>query len=514
MFEEFKSDHTDDQAADKALKCVSVNCVEQLNLFDTTLHLYEMDGLTALEVQKLQNNFITELERKQYLITVVIPSKGHHKGMVLLKQALKKTGQNEILNILEKEFENAIHEISKRSEVSQESETTRPVQATFNGYHDSIISTVCSESGLVSKEGEDVINRSKNPDGFAISTNSSANYRKNDVSLQSPVEQVLSQPQSDDDFLLHFPQSISLDSQVEYQPQPQDEGFSLVEQQLIPVEQFLSHSDNLSLHQSQVTVEPNVLLETDGASSHKSPVAAGQQLQLHSGDFSLHKSLEQKVQVKSDGIPSCKPPVTAEQQFQSQLAAGSSLVTVKQQSHPQSTSQASPVIVKQEPQTQSYNSAPLNSLTQQQSGSQVTPYFKVRLPPMYSGTVTFALTPSSHPTVDQIPDSSNCKSLVDQIPDCLISKSPEQNVVSAPPGNSCNNSLDHDNGATTSLDHDKGVTTSLDHDNGATTSLDHDNGVTTSLDHDNGATSVIYVKINVSLGLVCIFSNYRMTVIF
>ena len=476
--QELKSDHADDQAADKALKSVSVNFVEQLNLFDTTLHLFKMGGLTPLEVQKLQNNYVTELERKQYLMTVVIPSKGHYKGMALLKQALKQTEQIEILSILEKEFENAVLEITaNRSDIKQ---TICPVQATTNGSCSGIISTVCNESGLVC-----------NLDRPAISNNSSANTRNNNISVHSPVEQVPSQPQSDDVSIhnLMQPQSVSLDSQGESQPRPEDEVFSFEEQQ------FQSHSDDLASHSSRVAVEQNFLLETDGTSSHKSPVAAVPQLKSHSGDFSSHKSLEQKIQLESDGIPSHKPAVTAEQQFQLLSNEASSQVTVMQQCHPQSNSStshaSSSLIAKQEPQTPSDDTAPLDSLTQQQSGSQVTPYFKVRLPPMYSGTITLALTPSSYPTTDQIPDSS-------------IPKSPEQSIANTPPGDSHNNSLDHDNRATTSLVHD----------NRGTTSLGHNNRAATSLDRNNGATSIINVQINASLYLVFMYiCNYRKIVI-
>ena len=55
-------------AADKALRRTSTVLVEQLNLFETTLHLYEIDGLTTLEMEKLRHLHslqTTELERKR-----------------------------------------------------------------------------------------------------------------------------------------------------------------------------------------------------------------------------------------------------------------------------------------------------------------------------------------------------------------------------------------------------------------------------------------------------------------
>ena len=102
--EKFKSN----AAADKALKKISVDLVQQLNLSDTTLHLHAMNGLTPLETEKLQNGYITELERKQYLVTTIMPSKGLYKGMRLLRRALKQSGQAEVFNSLEKAYEAAV----------------------------------------------------------------------------------------------------------------------------------------------------------------------------------------------------------------------------------------------------------------------------------------------------------------------------------------------------------------------------------------------------------------------
>ena len=62
--ERFKSN----RVADKALRQISVNLVQQLNLFETTLRLHAIDGLTLLETQKLQSSQETEIERKQYTL--------------------------------------------------------------------------------------------------------------------------------------------------------------------------------------------------------------------------------------------------------------------------------------------------------------------------------------------------------------------------------------------------------------------------------------------------------------
>ena len=472
-----KSNQADDQAADKALKSVSANFVEQLNLFDTTLHLYAMNGLAALERERLQNIYITELERKHYLMTIIIPSKGSYKGMIMLRQALKETGQNEILDTLEKAYENAVHAIiAEKSEIKHETEASYPVQATASGRHDGHTTAVCSASGLVCKDSEDDV---RNIERAVKSNNSSSNNNEGVALVEQPP-----QPQSDD-VSLHFPlqpQSDNFDSLLECQPhdQPESDNVVLLHSPVQPL------SDNVvSLVEQQPvsttttsTLELQLQAQSDDVSSHNFLVAMEQQLQLQSDDASLFKSPEQKPQPQTDNVSSHKPPGTMEQQLQLQSDNASSLkspvVTIeqkpqiqsddvfshkspqsesddfsshkslKQQSQPQSndaTSLASPVTVKQEPQSQSDNGASLDSPTQQQSQSQFTPYFKFRLPPTYSGTVTFAVTPSSYSSADGISHSLNANR----------SEPPEQDVLTATPENISNINHDH-NGAASSVD--------------------------------------------------------------
>ena len=422
----FESNQADDQAADKALKSVSTNLIEQLNLFDTTLHLYTMDGLTSLERERLQNIYITELERKQYLMTIVIPGKGPYKGMTMLRRALKETGQNEILNILEQAYENAV--CTNMAEKSDKTEASYPVQATVSGYYDSHTAAVCSATGLDTR----CLERATR------SGNSSLNNVNDNVSLHFPVEQS-SQPQSDD-VSLHFPvqpQSDNVDSLVEHQSKPQSENVvslhspvqplsdnvtSLVEQQPVTVEQELqSQSDDVS---SQKSLEQKPRLQTDNVLPTQSLV-----------------SMEQRIHSQSDNASSLKSPVVTEE-AQLQSNDGFSLnsqsddfpshKSLKQQSQPQSNDATSlPVTV---PQPQSHNGAPQSdngaSPSQQQSGSQVTPYFKFRLPPAYSGTVTFAVIPSSYSSAGEIPHSSTPNK----------SKPPEQDDVLATTPKNFNNS--------------------------------------------------------------------------
>ena len=434
----FESNQADDQAADKALKSVSTNLIEQLNLFDTTLHLYTMDGLTSLEREKLQNIYVTELERKQYLMTIVIPGKGPYKGMTMLRRALKETGQHEILKILEQAYENAVH--TNITEKSDKTEASHPVQATVSECYDSHTTAVCSASGLVCKDD------TRHLESAARSGNSSLNNVNDNVSLHFPVEQS-SQPQSDD-VSLHFPvqpQSDNVDSLVECQSQNvvslhspvqqlSDNVASLVEQQPVTVEQELqSQSDDVS---SQKSLEQMPRLQTDNVLPTQSLV-----------------SMEQRIHSQSDNASSLKSPVVTEE-AQLQSNDGFSLnsqsddfpshKSLKQQSQPQSNDATSlPVTV---PQPQSHNGAPQSdngaSPSQQQSGSQVTPYFKFRLPPTYSGTVTFAVTPSSYSSAGETPHSSTLNE----------SKPSEQDdVLATTPKNFNSNNLDH-NGVASSID--------------------------------------------------------------
>jgi len=190
-------------AADKALRKISVDLVQQLDLFDTTLHLHAMDGLTPLETEKLGNSYNTELERKQYLVTTVIPSKGHYKGMRLLRRALKQTEQYEILNTLEKAYEDAVDTIiaeklrlsQKFLEVKHKTGENYAIQATASNCSDSITSAMFSNVDSVYRDDGDDVKASRNTDRPASSTSSSSSDDDDDdvISLDSPLQE---QPQS------------------------------------------------------------------------------------------------------------------------------------------------------------------------------------------------------------------------------------------------------------------------------------------------------------------------------
>ena len=75
-------------AADKALRETSVVLTEQLNLFETTIHLHHINGLTSLEFENLTHSHTTKLEQKQYLVTTGIPGRGYYRGMMLLRREI------------------------------------------------------------------------------------------------------------------------------------------------------------------------------------------------------------------------------------------------------------------------------------------------------------------------------------------------------------------------------------------------------------------------------------------
>ena len=98
-----------DLAADRALRTLAtVEVLRQLNLFETMLQLYSVGEISALEKEVLENFYNPELQRKNYLLTNVIPSRGHFRGMQLLQQALKQSEQFEILNLLERAYKDAV----------------------------------------------------------------------------------------------------------------------------------------------------------------------------------------------------------------------------------------------------------------------------------------------------------------------------------------------------------------------------------------------------------------------
>ena len=197
--QKFKSD----RAADRALKRTSPHLVEQLDLFDTTLHLHAMDGLTPLETEKLGNFCETQLERKQYLVTTVIPSKGQYKGMILLMRALRQTEQYEVLSLLEKTYDEEVDAIISKKQLKHKAGEGYPIQATASDCDDSTNSAVLSDSNSVYKDGGGNVRRQRNIDSLTRSLSSSSDEDNDEViSLDSPVEQ---QPQTQSDNVISPP---------------------------------------------------------------------------------------------------------------------------------------------------------------------------------------------------------------------------------------------------------------------------------------------------------------------
>lgn len=101
-----------DLAADKALRRITrMEVLRQLRLFDTVIQLYSLEAISDLEKEILGNPYNPELQRKDYLLTNVVPRKGPYKGMQSLRQALRQSEQYEVLKILDKAYKDALDAI-------------------------------------------------------------------------------------------------------------------------------------------------------------------------------------------------------------------------------------------------------------------------------------------------------------------------------------------------------------------------------------------------------------------
>ena len=206
-------------AADKALRRTSTVLVEQLNLFETTLHLHEIDGLTTLEMEKLRHSHTTELERKQYLVTGVIPGKGYYRGMTLLRRALKKSKQFDLYNCLDKAYEEAVNGvIAEKLKIQQTSENKHETLTgstcsveTASDFCTSITSAMFTGSTSLHWDGGGEGKNQNRP--TSINSNSSDESNDDIVSLDSPLDspveqqQQLSLPSCDVDVMLQIPLS-------------------------------------------------------------------------------------------------------------------------------------------------------------------------------------------------------------------------------------------------------------------------------------------------------------------
>lgn len=300
-----------DQAAEKALKKILVDLVRQLNLFDTMIHLHAMDGLTDLETEKLQNFALTESERKQYLLTSVIPSKGHYKGMTLLMRALKQSKQFEILKALEKAYEDAVNVkiteklgFSHSPEVKHKTEGKYHVQTTASDCCDSITSVMLSNLEFVCKDPEGDKRRHEN---FTGCNSSSSDDDEGDddngsvILLDSPQEQP--QPQSCDVVSIHSPVQAQSDSVSLHNSLVQQSG-DAVYNFPVTVEQS---SDDIS-YNYPVTAEQ----ADNNHIPHDSPVTVGQKPQLQSNDIGLQSPVTVEQQPHPYVIPlACNGSITA-----------------------------------------------------------------------------------------------------------------------------------------------------------------------------------------------------------
>ena len=268
-----------DGAAEKALREITVKLVEQLDLFNTTNHLHSMGGLTPLEMQKLQNTAVTELERKQYLVTIVIPSKGHYEGMRLLSQVLKQSEQDELLSILENVYENTVE--AEECQVKDET-ASYPTQETC--------SDCCSD----------------NTSGTHGNLDSHKDLESD--AGRSGDHDAPTQPSSNDDGVL-------LNSPVELQSQPESNNVASLFSAVTTEQQFESEANNVASVGSSLAMEQQLQPGSNNAASLSSAVTLDQQLQQGSNNApSGSPPVQQQSQSKSpyfkftlpyDGIVTC-----------------------------------------------------------------------------------------------------------------------------------------------------------------------------------------------------------------
>ena len=217
-------------AADRALRRITtVEVLRQLNLFETILHLYSMGQITDLEKQTLENIYNPELQRKYYLLTNVIPSRGWFRGMQLLQQALKQSEQFELLNILDKAYEDAVNSIvaGESFGLSQDPnpEASDPAQAAASNRCDSISSnfTSASDPDLVcTANNEDALRRDESLGrhmSFSSCSQSSSddgcdtipleNFPQQQQPQQLPLSPTISPSSSSSHIIIHVPLSQS-----------------------------------------------------------------------------------------------------------------------------------------------------------------------------------------------------------------------------------------------------------------------------------------------------------------
>ena len=101
-----------DSAANRALRSITrLEVLRQLNLFETVIALYSLEAITPLEKEILDNHHNPELQRKDYLLTTVIPRRGPYKGIKVFQDALKKSEQFEVLRTLNQAYEDAVNAV-------------------------------------------------------------------------------------------------------------------------------------------------------------------------------------------------------------------------------------------------------------------------------------------------------------------------------------------------------------------------------------------------------------------
>ena len=220
-----------DAAANRALRSITrLDVLRQLNLFETVIAMYSLEAVSPLEKEILDNQHNPELQRKDYLLTKVIPGRGSYKGMQVFREALKRSDQLEVLRILEQAYDDAVDGIITNESftlpiVSNES-LSLPIANSSQGTTKESLSSSGATCGSTSDLGEAYGNRSDSVSSNAHASDpdllATANVEDAVRRLTSSASQSCSSPSSsDDDGDTVVPKSFP--STLQQQPLPQQQ---------------------------------------------------------------------------------------------------------------------------------------------------------------------------------------------------------------------------------------------------------------------------------------------------
>ena len=224
-----------DSAANRALRSITrLEVLRQLNLFETVIALYSLEAITPLEKEILDNPHNPELQRKDYLLTTVIPRRGPYKGIKVFQDALKKSEQFEVLRVLNQAYEDAVNAVitdesldSSQGAIPPDAVITNESLDLSQGNNESSSSSraTCSSTNEVSGSRSDSVSsnvHAGDPDLVATANVEDALRRGKSLGRLTSLSSSSTSPNtSDDDADTVVPNSFS--SALQQQPFPQQQ---------------------------------------------------------------------------------------------------------------------------------------------------------------------------------------------------------------------------------------------------------------------------------------------------